>query len=59
MPTFMYLSLRGQKVLKVVWDDQISFRVLPFGLFLDSWLFTSIARELGKVLRSMGIRFRM
>ena len=46
-------------MLKVVWDDQISFRVLPFGLFLDSWLFTPIARDLGKVLRSMGIRLRM
>ena len=35
------------------------FRVLPFGLSLAPWLFTTIARELGKVLRSMGIRVRM
>ena len=54
------IAKADRKWLRFVWEDQIfQFRALPFGLSLAPWVFTMIARELGKVLRSMGIRIRM
>ena len=54
------IAKADRKWLRFVWEGQVfQFRALPFGLSLAPWVFTRIARELGTVLRSMGIRIRM
>ena len=54
------IAKSDRKWLRFVWEGRVfQFRVLPFGLSLAPWLFTMVTKELGKVLRAMGIRIRM
>ena len=54
------IAKADRKWLRFVWEGRVfQFVALPFGLSLAPWVFTRIARELGSVLRSMGVRLRM